>query len=167
MKCSTGALFRRESVLSDLGPKERGRDTTAGPRTVHRLLHTWMLGAGGRSTKTEFLMVFQEKKTFNLPLSPRISSNNKHTDTQNRSSNATGYIQTGNILPWMWEYKARNCGEHLVTHPESEILECEVKWALRSITMNKASGGDEISANLFQILQDDAVQVLHSICQPI
>ena len=57
----------------------------------------------------------------------------------------------------MWEYKARNCGEHLVTHPESEILECEVKWALRSITMNKASGDDGIPGELFQILKGDAV----------
>ena len=66
----------------------------------------------------------------------------------------------------MWEYKARS-GEHLVTHAESDILECEVKWALGSIATNKASGGDGILAELFQILQDDAVQVLHSTCRPI
>ena len=47
------------------------------------------------------------------------------------------------------------------------ILECEVKWALESITMNKASGGDGISVELFQILKDDAEKVLHSICQQI
>ena len=51
------------------------------------------------------------------------------------------------------------------THLESDILECEVKWALGRITMNKASGGDGIPAELFQILKDDAVKVLHSICQ--
>ena len=50
---------------------------------------------------------------------------------------------------------------------EPEILECEVKWALGSITMNKASGGNGIPAELFQILKDDAVNVLHSICQQI
>ena len=50
---------------------------------------------------------------------------------------------------------------------EPDILECEVKWALRSITMNKASGGDGIPAELFQILKDDAGKVLHSICQKI
>ena len=50
---------------------------------------------------------------------------------------------------------------------EPDILECEVKWALGSITMKKASGGDGIPAELFQILKDDAVQVLHSICQQI
>ena len=55
----------------------------------------------------------------------------------------------------------------VVTHLESDILECEVKWALDSITTNKASGGDGITVELFQILKDDAVKVLHSICQQI
>ena len=55
----------------------------------------------------------------------------------------------------------------MITHLEPDILECEVKWALESFTMNKASGGDGISVELFQILKDDAVQVLHSICQQI
>ena len=55
----------------------------------------------------------------------------------------------------------------VITHLEPDILECEVKWALESITMNKASGGDGIPAELFQILEDDAVKVLHSICQQI
>ena len=50
---------------------------------------------------------------------------------------------------------------------EPDILECEVKWALESITINKASGGDRIPVELFQILKDDAVKVLHSICQQI
>ena len=54
-----------------------------------------------------------------------------------------------------------------ITHLEPDILECEVKWALESITINKASGGDGISGELFQILKDDAVKVLHSICQQI
>ena len=53
----------------------------------------------------------------------------------------------------------------VITHLEPDILECEVKWALGSITMNKASGGDGIPVELFQILKDDAVKVLHSICQ--
>ena len=55
----------------------------------------------------------------------------------------------------------------MVTHLESDILECEVKWALGSITTNKASGGDEIPVELFQILKDDAVKLLHSVCQQI
>ena len=60
-------------------------------------------------------------------------------------------------------------GNHdgVITHLEPDILECEVKWALGSITMNKTSGGDGIPIELFQILKDDAVKVLHSICQQI
>ena len=52
----------------------------------------------------------------------------------------------------------------VITHLEPDILECKVKWALGSITKNKASGGDEIPVELFQILKDDAVKVLHSVC---
>ena len=55
----------------------------------------------------------------------------------------------------------------VITHLESDILECEVKWALESITTNKAGGGDGIPVEVFQILKDDAVKVLHSICQQI
>ena len=55
----------------------------------------------------------------------------------------------------------------MITHLEPDILECEVKWALESITMNKASGGDGIPVELFQILKDDPVKVLHSLCQQI
>ena len=55
----------------------------------------------------------------------------------------------------------------VITHLEPDILECEVKWALASITTNKASGGDGIPVERFQILKDDAVKVLHSICQQI
>ena len=55
----------------------------------------------------------------------------------------------------------------VITHLEPDILECEIEWALGSFTTNKASGGDRIPAELFQILKDDAVKVLHSICQQI
>ena len=55
----------------------------------------------------------------------------------------------------------------VITHLEPEILECEVKWALGRVTMNKTNGGDEIPVELFQILKDDAVKVLHSICHQI
>ena len=57
--------------------------------------------------------------------------------------------------------------DDVITHPEPDILGCEVKWALESITTNKASGGDEIPVELFQILKDDTVKMLHSICQQI
>ena len=60
-----------------------------------------------------------------------------------------------------------NNHDGVITHLEPHILECEVKWALGSITKNKASGGDRIPVELFQILKDDAVKVLHSICQQI
>ena len=53
----------------------------------------------------------------------------------------------------------------VITHLETDILECKVKWALGSITMNKASGGDGIPVQLFQILEDDAVKGMHSVCQ--
>ena len=55
----------------------------------------------------------------------------------------------------------------VITHLEPDILKCEIKWALGSITTNKASGGDGIPVELFQVLKDDAVKVLHSICQQI
>ena len=55
----------------------------------------------------------------------------------------------------------------MIIHLEPDILECEVKWTIESITMNKASGGDGISVELFQTLKDDSVEVLHSICQQI
>ena len=55
----------------------------------------------------------------------------------------------------------------VITHLEPDILECEVKWALESITANKASGGDGIPVELYQIRKDDAVKVLHSVCQQI
>ena len=55
----------------------------------------------------------------------------------------------------------------MITHLEPNILECEVKWALGSITTNKPSGGDEIPAELFQIIKNDAIKVLHSVCQQI
>ena len=55
----------------------------------------------------------------------------------------------------------------VITHQESDIQECEIKWALGSITTNKASGGDGIPFELFQILKDDAVKLLHSVCQQI
>ena len=75
------------------------------------------------------------------------------------------------FAPWFSTFEL-SCVEaiHLhgvITHLERDILECEVKWALGSITMNKASGGNEIPVELFQILNDDAVKVLRSICQHI
>ena len=61
----------------------------------------------------------------------------------------------------------RDNHDGVISHLEPDILECEVKWALESITTNKASGGDGIPFELFQILKDDAVKVLHPVCQQI
>ena len=61
----------------------------------------------------------------------------------------------------------QNNHDGVITHLEPDILECEVKWALENITTNKAGGGDGIPVDLFHILKDDAVKVLHSICQKI
>ena len=84
-------------------------------------------------------------------------------------------IQKQKIIKKRWQeyteelYKKdlHNTDNHdgVITNLQPDVLECEVKWALESITMNKASGGDGIPAELFQILKDDAVKVLHSICQ--
>ena len=69
----------------------------------------------------------------------------------------------------MYKKDLHNPDNHdgVITHLESDILECEVRWALESITTNKASRGDGIPVELFQILKDDAVKVLHSVCQQI
>ena len=86
-------------------------------------------------------------------------------------------IKEAEVIKKKWqEYTEEVCKKDLhdpdnhngmITHVEPGILESEVKWALGSITMNKASGGDGIPVELFQILRDDAVKVLHSICQQI
>ena len=69
----------------------------------------------------------------------------------------------------LYKRDLHNPGNHdgMIIHLEPDILECEVKWDFGSIIMNKASGGDGIPVELFQILKDDAVKVLHSICQQI
>ena len=73
------------------------------------------------------------------------------------------------FLPTLYKKIIHNPDNHdgVITHLEPDILECEVKWALGSLTTNKASGGDGIPVELFQILKDDAVKVLPSICQQI
>ena len=83
--------------------------------------------------------------------------------------------ETEDIKKWqeyteeLYKNNPRDPDKHdgVIIHLEPDILECEVKWALESITTNKASGGDGIPVELFQILKDEAVKVLHSICQQI
>ena len=93
-----------------------------------------------------------------------------------KDRNGTGLTETEDIKMRWQEYTEELYKKDLhdpanhnsvITHLEPDILECEVKWALGSITVNKANGGDGIPAELFQILKDAAVKVLHSICQQI
>ena len=92
-----------------------------------------------------------------------------------KERNGMDLTEAEDIKRWQ-EYTEELCKKHLhdpdnhsgvITYLEPDILQCEVKWALGSITMNKSSGCDGISVELFQILEDDAVKVLHSICQQI
>ena len=86
------------------------------------------------------------------------------------------YLTEEDIKKWWQDYPEELCKKDLhdpdnhdgvITHLESDILECQVKWVFGSITVNKASGGDGIPVELFQILKDDALKVLHSIWQQI
>ena len=137
----------------------------------------------------------RDKKAFLSDQCKEIEENNRMGKTRDlfkkiRDIKGTFHAQMGTIKDindmdlteaedtkkrWQ-EYTELVCKEDLhdpdnhdgvITHLEPDILECEVKWALGSITTNKASGGDGIPAELFQILKDDAVKVLHSICQQI
>ena len=87
----------------------------------------------------------------------------KIRDTKGTFHAKMGRIKDGNSK----DLHDQDNHDGVITHLEPDILECEVKWALGSITMNKAGGGDGIPAELFQILKDSAVKVLHSICQQI
>ena len=93
-----------------------------------------------------------------------------------KDRNGMDLTEAEDIKKWWQEYTEELYKKDLhdpdnhngvITHLEPDILECEVKWALESITMNKDSGGDGIPIELFQILKDDAVKALHSICQQI
>ena len=93
-----------------------------------------------------------------------------------KDRNGMDLAEAEDIKKWWQEYtkelyrkNPHNPDNHdgVITHLEPDILECEVKWAVESITTNKASGGDGIPVEQFQILKDDAVKVLHSICQQI
>ena len=93
-----------------------------------------------------------------------------------KDRNVMNLTEAEDIKKWWKEYTEKLYKKNLhdpdnhygvITHIEPDILECEVKWALESITTNKASGGDGIPDELFQVLKDNSVKVLHSICQQI
>ena len=116
-------------------------------------------------------IVRRDKKAFLSDQCKEIEENNRMGKTTDhfkkiRDTKGTFHAKMGTI-------KDRNVlndpdnHDSVITHLEPDILECEVKWVLGSITENKASGGNEIPFELFQILKDDTVKVLHSICQQI
>ena len=97
-----------------------------------------------------------------------LGKNTQNTSVQNTSVQNTEYSWQ-EYTEELYKKDLHDSDNHdgVITHLETDILECKVKWALGSITMNKASGGDGIPVELFQILKDDAVKVLHSTCQQI
>ena len=137
----------------------------------------------------------RDKKAFLSDQCKEIKENNRMGKTRDlfkkiRDTNGTFHVKMGTIndrndmhliegedIKKMWqEYTEELYRKDLndpdnhdvvITHLELDILECDVKWVLGSITMNKANGGDEIPTEIFQILKDDAVKVLHSICLQI
>ena len=115
-------------------------------------------------------------KTRDLFKEMRDTQGNFHTKTDTIKDRNGRDITEAEDIKKRWQEYRRTVQKDLhdpdnhdgvVTHLEPDILECEVRWALGSITTNKASGGDGIPVELFQILKDDAVKVLHSVCQQI
>ena len=117
-------------------------------------------------TRDLFKKIGDTKGTFHAQMGMVKDSNGKDlTEAEEIKKRSQEYTEE------LYKKDLHNPGNHdgviTHTHLEPDILECEVKWALESITMNTASGGDGIPAELFQILKDDAVKVLHSVCQQI
>ena len=116
-----------------------------------------------RNTRDLFKIIRDTKGTFHAKMGSIKDRNGRDlTEAEDIKKRRQEYIE-------LYTRDLHNPDNHdgVITHLEPDILECEFKWALGSITMNKASGGDEIPVELFQILKDDAVKVLHSICQQI
>ena len=115
-------------------------------------------------TRDLFKKIRDTKGTFHAKMGTIKDRNGMDlTEAEDIKKRWQGYIEE------LYKKDVHNPDNHdgVIIHLEPDILELEVKWALGSITMNKASGGDGIPAELFQILKDDAVKVLHSICQHI
>ena len=115
-------------------------------------------------TRDLFEIIRDTKGTFHAKMGSIKDSNGmdltEAEDIKKRGQEYTGELYKKNL------HDPDNHND-VITHLEPDIPECEVKWALGSITMNKASGGDGIPVEVFQILTDDAVNVLHSMCQQI
>ena len=117
-----------------------------------------------RQTRDHFRKIRDTKGTFHAKMGTIKDKNGMElTEAEDVKKKQQGYTEE------LYKKDLHDPDNHdgVITHIESSILQCEVKWALGSITMNKASGGDGIPVELFQILKDAAVKVLHSICQQI
>ena len=115
-------------------------------------------------TRDHFKKIRETKGTFHAKMSSLKDRNGRHlTEAEDIKKRWQEYTEE----LYKKEFHDPDNHDGVITHLEPDILECEVKWALGSITTNKASGGDEIPVELFQILKEDAVKVLHSICQQI
>ena len=117
-----------------------------------------------RKTRDFFKKIRDTKGTFHAKMGSIKDRNGRDlTETEDIKKRWQEYTEE------LYKKELHNSDNHdgVITHLEPEILECEVKWTLGSITMNKASGGGGIPGELFQILKDDAMKVLHSICQQI
>ena len=114
-------------------------------------------------TRDLFKKIRDTKGTFNAKMDSIKDRNGMHLKEEDIKKRWQKYTEK------LYKKELHDPDNHdgVITDLESDILECEVKWSLESITMNKASGGDGIPVELFQILKDDAVKVLHSICQQI
>ena len=117
-----------------------------------------------RKTRDLFKKIRDTKGTFHAKMGSIKDRNGMDlTEAEDIKKRWQGYTEE------LYKKDLHDQGNHdgVITHLEPDILECEVKWALEGISTNKASGGDGIPVELFQILKDDAVKVLHSICQHI
>ena len=115
-------------------------------------------------TRNLFKKIRDTKGTFHAKMGSIKDRNDTHlTEAEDIKKRWQEYTEE------LYKKDLHNPDNHdgMITHLQPDILQCEVKWVLGSITMNKASGGDRIPVELFQILKDDAVKVLHSICQQI
>ena len=115
-------------------------------------------------TRDLFKKIRYTKGTFHAKMGTIKDRNGKDlTEAEDIKKKSEEYIEE------LYKKELHDSDNHdgVITYVEADILECEVRWALGSITMNKVNGVDGISAELFQILKDDAVKVLHSICQQI
>ena len=113
-------------------------------------------------TRDAFKKIRDTKGTFHVKMSTMKDRNDTELTEAENIKKRQQYIE-------LYKKYLHDPDNHddLITNLEPDILECEVKWAVGSITMDKASGGDGIPVELFQILKDDDVKVLHSICQQI